>query len=53
MGDVLTGTEFISGIEKGLENTVCSMLGKFSDNAEKVVEKVKGDSVNNTKPAVS
>jgi hypothetical protein len=44
MGDVLTGTEFISGIEKGLENTVCGILGKFSDNAEKVVEKVKGDS---------
>ena len=53
MGDVLTGTEFISGIEKGLENTVCGMLGKFSDNAEKVVEKVKGNSVDNTKPAVS
>jgi hypothetical protein len=53
MGDVLTGTEFISGIEKGLENTVCSILGKFSDNAEKVVEKVKGNSVDNTKPAVS
>jgi hypothetical protein len=53
MGDALRGTEFISGVEKGLGNTVCSILGKFSDNAEKVVEKVKGNSVDNTKPAVS
>jgi hypothetical protein len=53
MGDALRGTEFISGIEKGLGDTVCSILGKFSDNAEKVVEKVKGNSVDNTKPAVS
>ena len=43
MGDVLTGSSFISGIEKGIGNTVCSLLGKFSNNAKKVVEKVKGD----------
>lgn len=43
MGGVLSGSEFISGIEKGLGNTVCGLLGKFSDNAKKVVEKVKGD----------
>lgn len=42
MGDVLTGSDFISGIEKGLGTTICSILGKFSDNAEKVVSKVKG-----------
>lgn len=42
MGDVLTGSGFISGIEKGLGTTICGILGKFSDNAEKVVDKVKG-----------
>ena len=43
MGDVLTGNEFISGLEKGLSNTVCSVMGKFTDNAEKVVQKLKTD----------
>jgi hypothetical protein len=43
MADVLTGSEFIQGVEKGLGNTVCGILGKFSNNAKKVVEKVKGD----------
>ena len=45
---VLTGSAFIQGIEKGLGNTVCGILGKFSNNAKKVVEKVKDD----TKTAV-
>lgn len=53
MGDVLTGSEFISGIEKSLGNTVCGILGKFSDNAEKVVEKVKGGTADVAKTAVS
>jgi len=53
MGDVLTGSEFISGIEKSLGNTVCGILGKFSDNAEKVVEKVKGGTTDAAKTAVS
>jgi hypothetical protein len=53
MGDVLTGSEFIQGIEKGLGNTVCGILGKFSDNAEKVVEKVKGGTTDAAKTAVS
>ena len=48
MADVLTGSAFIQGIEKGLGNTVCGILGKFSNNAKKVVEKVKDD----TKTAV-
>jgi hypothetical protein len=48
MADVLTGSAFIQGVEKGLGNTVCGILGKFSDNAKKVVEKVKDD----TKTAV-
>jgi hypothetical protein len=43
MGDVLTGTEFVSGIERGLGNTVCNMVGKFTNNAEKLVQKGKGN----------
>lgn len=43
MGDVLTGTEFVSGIEKSLGDMVCKMVGKFTDNAEKIVQKVKGN----------
>lgn len=42
LADVLTGSQFIQGIEKGLESTVCSVIGKFTNNAEKVVDKVKG-----------
>jgi hypothetical protein len=41
MGDVLRNVEFVSGLEKGLENTICSLIGKFTDNAEKVAEKLK------------
>jgi hypothetical protein len=43
MGDVLEGSAFIQGIEKGLGNTVCGILGKLSNNAKKVVEKIKDD----------
>ena len=41
MGEALTSTEFIKGIEKGLGDTVCDMLGKFTGNAKKVAEKLK------------
>ena len=41
MGDALTSTEFIKGIEKGLGDTVCNILGKFTGNAQKVAEKLK------------
>jgi hypothetical protein len=41
MGDVIRNIEFVSGLEKGLENTICSLFGKFTDNAEKVAEKLK------------
>jgi hypothetical protein len=40
VGDVLSGTEFISRIENGLENKICDILGEFSDNAEKVIDKL-------------
>lgn len=41
MGDVIRNIEFVSGLEKGLENKICSIIGKFTDNAEKVAEKLK------------
>ena len=41
MGDALTSTEFIKGIEKGFGDMVCDMLGKFTGNATKVAEKLK------------
>jgi hypothetical protein len=41
MGDALTSTEFIKGIEKGLGDMVCKMIGKFTGNATKVAEKLK------------
>jgi hypothetical protein len=48
MGDVLTGVEFVKSIENFLGNSVCSILSKFTGNAEKVAEKLKGsDSVVN------
>jgi hypothetical protein len=48
MGDVLTGTEFVKSIENFLGNSVCSILSKFTGNAKKVAEKLKGsDSVVN------
>jgi len=60
MADVLTGTQFVSGIEKGIGDTVCNLLGKYSQNTEKIIDKVKGgvanaaQSVTNTpKPATS
>jgi hypothetical protein len=41
LADVIRNLEFVSGLEKGLENTICSLVGKFTDNAEKVAEKIK------------
>lgn len=41
MGDVVRNIEFVSGLERGLQNTICSLVGKFTDNAEKVAEKLK------------
>ena len=41
MGDVIRNVGFVNGLESGLQNTVCSLIGKFTDNAEKVAEKLK------------
>jgi hypothetical protein len=50
MGDVIRSNEFISGIEKSISNKVCELLGKFTGNAQKVVQKLKdtGTEVANT-----
>jgi hypothetical protein len=41
VGDVLSGTEFTSRIEDGLEGKICGILDGFSGNAEKVISKLK------------
>jgi hypothetical protein len=41
LGGALKSSEFIQKIEEGLESTVCGLFGKFTDNAEKVKEKLK------------
>ena len=42
MGDALTSSDFVKGIETGLGDTVCNLLSKFTDNAEQVSQKLKG-----------
>jgi hypothetical protein len=41
LADVIKGTGFVSGIENSISGTVCSLFGKFADNAEKVKSKLK------------
>ena len=41
VGDVLSGTEFITKIEEGLEGKICNIIDEFSGNAEKVINKLK------------
>ena len=41
VGDVLSGTEFTSRIEDGLEGKICGILDGFSGNAEQVISKLK------------
>lgn len=41
LADVIKGTGFVSGIENSISNTICSLFGKFADNAEKVKSKLK------------
>lgn len=36
LGAVLESNEFVSGIERGLENTVCSVVGKLADKAKNI-----------------
>jgi hypothetical protein len=36
LGTVLESNEFVSGIERGLENIVCSVVGKLADKAKNI-----------------
>jgi hypothetical protein len=46
LGNVLQSTNFISGIENGLSEVVCSVMGKFTNNTKKVADTVKGGVTN-------
>lgn len=41
MGDVIRNVDFVNGLESGLQNTVCSLVGKFTKNAQNIAEKLK------------
>lgn len=41
MGDVVRNVDFVNGLESGLQNTVCSLVGKFTKNAQNIAEKLK------------
>lgn len=42
LGTVLESTDFISGIEKGLQETICGVMEKMSLNTKGVADKLKG-----------
>lgn len=42
LGTVLESTDFISGIEKGLQETICGVMEKMSNNTKGVADKLKG-----------
>ena len=41
MGTVFEGNAFLSGLENGLADTICSLFGKYTENAKKVEKKLK------------
>ena len=43
LGNVLQSTEFISKIENGLQETICSIFGKLTNNTKSVSEKLKSN----------
>jgi hypothetical protein len=43
LGNVLQSTEFISKIENGLQETICSIFGKLVNNTKSVSEKLKSN----------
>lgn len=43
LGAVLQSTEFVSKIENGLQETICSIFGKLAKNTKSVSEKLKSD----------
>jgi hypothetical protein len=53
LGSVLESSEFISGIEKGLAGTICSVIGKFTNNTKEVANKLKSGVTTTTNTAVA
>jgi hypothetical protein len=41
LGDAITGTGFVSSLENSLSKTVCSLFGKFANNAKNIESKLK------------
>ena len=41
LGDAIESTGFITGIENSISKTICSLFGKYADNAKKVESKLK------------
>ena len=41
LADAITGTGFITNIENSLSKTVCSLFGKFANNAKNIESKLK------------
>ena len=41
LGDAIESTGFITGIENSISKTICSLFGKYADNAKKVEAKLK------------
>jgi len=46
LGKTLGGTEFVSGIQNGLSESVCSIMGKLTNNTKQVADKLKGGITN-------
>lgn len=41
LGGAITGTGFVSSIENSLSKTICSLFGKFANNAKNIESKLK------------
>jgi hypothetical protein len=46
LGDLIKSNEFISRLQNGLSDTVCSTMGKFTDKAKQVNDNLKGGVIN-------
>ena len=53
LGNVLESTQFISGIEKGLQESICSIIDKFTNNTKEVANKLKSGVTTATNTAVA
>lgn len=45
LGDVASKSAMVNSLENQLESTICQFFGKATDNASKLLSKVKGDEV--------